>query len=129
MLNKLTIEDLSGGINMIDLGSNGEEDSYRLSLLRMIDLYAFDPNREENIAFENKTVSFQSVRFLPCAIAGKSGSDTLYKTQNPYCWSLLEPDMEWMSLFRYMNWIPERWSEKLGNLLLEISQIQHPVRA
>lgn len=74
MLNRLMIEDLSRGINMIDLGSSGGVDSYWLSLSRMVNLYAFGSSLEESITFEKIKASFRSIKFLPYATAGKSGS-------------------------------------------------------
>ena len=113
MLNKLTIEDLAGGINMIDLGSSGGVDSYWLSLAPLINLYAFDPNLEECKTFEDQTSSFHQVKYLPYAIAGKSGTYTLYKTRNPYCWSLLEPDTGWLERLRFRSWFRVEDTEEI----------------
>lgn len=103
MLRKIGLKQISGGINLIDLGSSGQLDSYWSALERFLNLYAFDPNEEECERLSAADNNFASATYIPEAIAGQEGIYTLYKTKNIYCWSLLEPDMNWLSRFDYYD--------------------------
>lgn len=118
MVAKLNSQDLDGGISLIDLGSSGNLDSYWSGIERFINLYAFDPNQEECKRLSSLPHKFASANYLPYAIAGETGSYTLYKTNSIYCWSLLEPNKEWLSRFAYHDLFTVHGSELIKALSL-----------
>ena len=101
MLSDLSLVELDGGINFIDIGSSGELDRYWTSLLSHLHLYAFDPNVRECERLNQLGHRFASAMYLPYAIAGNSGEFTLYETDDPFCWSLLEPNSERLERFSF----------------------------
>lgn len=114
MLRKIRLEEINGGINLIDLGSSGRLDPYWSPLERLLNLYAFDPNEEECRRLAASGQNYMSAHYIPTAIAGKDGDFTLYKTKSVYCWSLLEPNADWLSRFSFHD----------SFLVDEISQIR-----
>ncbi|HEY5701798.1 MAG TPA: FkbM family methyltransferase, partial [Gammaproteobacteria bacterium] len=105
---ELTAEDIGGGINLLDLGASGAVPAYWKPLAHLTNLVGFDPNRDECRRLENQESEFLSQRFLPYAIAGEENMFTLFKTNNIYCWSLLEPNTDWLRRFS----ISERFEVK-----------------
>ncbi len=89
------------GINLIDIGSSGSLDAKWAPIKELINLVGFDPNREE-CERQNKLPSqYRSSTFLPYAVHGKDGVETLYKTRSIYCYSLLKPNKEWLDRFAF----------------------------
>jgi len=101
MFCKLKSEDIDGGINLIDLGSSAGLSAYWNPLKRLLNLYAFDPNEEECKRMAQEKTCFLLAKYIPYAIAGKNGKYTLYKTNDTHCWSLLEPNSDWLSRFSF----------------------------
>ena len=101
MLSKLSLVELDGGIHFIDIGSSGELNRYWTALISYLHLYAFDPNIRECERLNKLSNRFASAIYLPYAIAGNSGEFTLYETDDPFCWSLLEPDSERLERFSF----------------------------
>jgi FkbM family methyltransferase len=99
MLQSLSLSELGGGINLVDIGSSGALDRYWQALFSRLNLYAFDPNLEECERLAGLKHPFASATYLPYAIANTSGTFSLYQTRDPYCWSLLEPDQARWSRF------------------------------
>lgn len=89
------------GINLIDIGSSGSLDAKWAPIKELINLVGFDPNKEE-CERQNKLPSqYRSSTFLPYAVHGKDGVETLYKTRSIYCYSLLRPNKEWLDRFAF----------------------------
>jgi len=123
MLDKLKSEDIDGGINIIDLGSSGGLGAYWKPLNRFLNLYAFDPNEDECKKMSQEKTCSLSANYMPYAIAGKKGKYTLYKTNDKHCWSLLEPNSDWLSRFSFYQKFVVRekvtiYAKTLGDIAL-----------
>lgn len=94
MLKNLTIEELDGGIEFIDIGASGGFPRSWQSFLAKINYYAFEPNKEECERLCAQPSSFNRVQYFPYAVADQPGEATLYKTQDMFCYSLLEPNQK-----------------------------------
>ncbi|BDQ38089.1 hypothetical protein SYK_24490 [Pseudodesulfovibrio nedwellii] len=102
MLSNLTVADLDGGINFVDIGCSGDLDKKWEPVSGLINYVGFDPNEEECRRLNAEPSSFNSRLFVPFAVHdGKEHS--LYKTHSIYCYSLLEPNMPWLDRFAYNN--------------------------
>lgn len=92
---------LSDGLNLIDIGSSGSLDAKWAPIKELINLVGFDPNKEE-CERQNKLPSqYRSSTFLPYALHGRDGAETLYKTRSIYCYSLLKPNKQWLDRFSF----------------------------
>ncbi|WP_020485681.1 FkbM family methyltransferase [Methylomonas sp. MK1] len=101
MLQKYIKELQDYGINLIDIGSSGSLDTKWTPIKDLINLVGFDPNKEE-CERQNKLPSqYKSSVFLPYAVHGKDGVETLYMTKSIYCYSLLKPNKQWLDRFSF----------------------------
>jgi FkbM family methyltransferase len=101
MIRKYADELCHDGINLIDIGSSGALDARWNAIKELINLVGFDPNEEE-CERQNKLPSpYKSSKFLPYAVHGKHGTETLYKTRSIYCYSLLKPNKPWLDRFAF----------------------------
>lgn len=91
----------SGGINFIDIGSSGSLDEKWNPIKPLINLVGFDPNKEECDRQNRLPSRYRTSIFLPYAVHGKEGIETLYKTRSIYCYSLLKPNKEWLDRFSF----------------------------
>lgn len=98
---KQLVDDLSTGLNIIDIGCRGSLDPKWKPIENLVNLNGFDPDAEECNRLAHVPNNFKSVNYHPYAIAGHSGSATLYKTQNEFCTSLLKPDAQWLRRFAF----------------------------
>lgn len=90
-----------GGIGLLDIGSSGSLDAKWDPLRHLINLVGFDPNREECERQNALPSKYRSSRFLPYAVHGRSGAETLYRTRSIYCYSLLRPRKHWLDRFSF----------------------------
>lgn len=102
------------GIHFIDVGSSGSLDKKWKNLEPFIHLTGFDPNKEECERMQALPHQFKSLNYLPYAIAGSKGVQTLYKTNSIYCYSLLQPNTAWLNRFEF-NTLFERAGEEEVN--------------
>lgn len=101
MIRKYIKELQSDGVNLIDIGSSGSLDVKWAPIKELINLVGFDPNKEE-CERQNKLPSqYKSSTFLPYAVHGKDGVETLYMTRSIYCYSLLKPNKQWLDRFSF----------------------------
>lgn len=101
MINEYINELQNVGVNLIDIGSSGSLDAKWAPIKGLINLVGFDPNKEE-CERQNKLPSpYKNSTFLPYAVHGKDGVETLYKTRSIYCYSLLKPNKEWLDRFAF----------------------------
>jgi len=91
----------SNGINLIDIGSSGSLDAKWLPIKGLINLVGFDPNKEECERQNNLPSEYKSSTFLPYAMHGHDGDETLYMTRSIYCYSLLKPNKKWLDRFSF----------------------------
>lgn len=101
MIREYIAELHSVGINLIDIGCSGSLDARWDPIKDLINLVGFDPNGEE-CERQNKLPSkYKSSTFLPYAVHGLDGMETLYKTRSIYCYSLLRPNKPWLDRFSF----------------------------
>ena len=91
------------GINFLDVGSSGALDNKWNILEPFICLIGFDPNAEECERMASLPNNFLSLKYLSYALAGEVGTQTLYKTNSIYCYSLLQPNTSWLNRFSFSN--------------------------
>ena len=106
------------GIHFIDIGSSGELDKKWKSLEPYIFLTGFDPNKEECERMQALPNEFKSLQYLPYAIAGSKGVQTLYKTNSIYCYSLLQPNTKWLNRFEYKQLFEPAGEEPVNTVRL-----------
>lgn len=106
-----SLQDLGGGVHLIDLGASGKLSDYWSRLAPFINLYAFDPNEQECQRMSSLPSSYLSSTYIPTAIAGETGSYTLHQTKSMYCWSLLPPNLDWLNRFSYADLFQPTGSE------------------
>lgn len=98
------VEDLKAiGINFVDLGSSGSLDPKWESVRPIINYIGFDPNEEECLRQNTLPTEFRSARYLPYAVDSVTCERTLYKTKSIYCYSLLNPDQQWLERFSFSD--------------------------
>ncbi len=96
------IEELqSAGVNLIDIGSSGSLDTKWAPIKELINLVGFDPNKEECERQNRLPSQYKSSTFLPYAVHGMDGVETLYQTRSIYCYSLLKPNKPWLDRFAF----------------------------
>ncbi|MBG0791126.1 MAG: FkbM family methyltransferase [Desulfovibrionaceae bacterium] len=102
MLKELTVRDLDGGLNLVDIGCSGDLDAKWDPVLHLINYVGFDPNKEECERLNAEPSTFHSKQYLPFAVY--DGKDhTLYKTASIYCYSLRPPNRPWLDRFAYRD--------------------------
>ena len=95
-------------------------------MFKLINLYAFDPNITECLRLQNLPHHFSSATYLPFAIAGENAQFTLYKTYDPFCWSLLEPDSRRLRRFSFGSKFEVEGVENLqAKPLNEVDELQY----
>jgi len=113
-LKELSLAEIGGGIKLIDIGASGALNGKWKALEPLLSLVAFDPNEEEcRRLTETGAGDFAESIYLPYAISGESGEATLYQTESIYCWSLLEPDTEWLSRFSFADLFKVKGTEAI----------------
>lgn len=103
-MSALTIEDLGGGINLIDIGSGWHLGQYWNSIKDRINLIGFDPNARGGEYAQDASNGLHTARYLPVAVAGESRQYTLYQTRHGECWSLLEPNASEVDRFEFSEY-------------------------
>ena len=113
MIKKITLQDIGGGINLIDIGASGSLDTKWRPIESMINLVGFDPNYEECERLNRLPHNYSSATYLPYAIAGENGEAILYKTKSIYCYSLLKPNSKWLERFSFSDLFEVLAEEKI----------------
>lgn len=101
MIQKYMKEIQHDGVNLIDIGSSGSLDTKWAPIKGLINLVGFDPNKEECERQNSLPSQYKSSKFLPYAVHGRDGIDTLYVTRSIYCYSLLKPNKQWLDRFSF----------------------------
>ena len=91
------------GIQLVDLGASGKPPEYWQPIAHLVNLTGFEPNKSECERLELQKSKFNSIRFLPFAIADERKRCVLHETESPFCWSLLEPNQEWLDRFTFAD--------------------------
>lgn len=126
MLSKFNLQDIEGGFNFIDIGCSGNLDSKWAPINYLINLYGFDPNKEECDRLRGIPHSFNSATYLPYAIADTDGERELHKTTSISCYSLLEPNQNWLRRFTFDKLFEVKGSEKVPTRkLTSIPELQN----
>jgi FkbM family methyltransferase len=100
MINPFT---LVRSVEFLDIGASGELDRKWSALYRLLNFTGFEPNAEECERLSKARHPFKAARYLPFALAGTAGEQTMYKTQGSYCYSLLRPNLKWINRFTYSH--------------------------
>jgi len=125
-LDDLTPEDIGGGINLLDLGASGQPPEYWTRVAPLTNLIGFDPNKQECERLAKQKTGYHSQRFLPYALAGKTGEFTLHRTHSIYCWSLLPPDLEWLRRFTWSDLFELEGTQQISAFMLDdIRELQN----
>jgi FkbM family methyltransferase len=106
-------------LNLVDIGSSGSLDAKWQPLNSSINLIGFDPNAEECERMSKLPHPFKSVQYLPFAIGGSKGTHTLYKTKSIYCYSLLQPNTEWLRRFSFHDLFEQTGEEPMKTEVLD----------
>ena len=125
MIKKITLQDIGGGINLIDIGASGNLDPKWRPIESMTNLVGFDPNSEECERLNKLPHDYNSATYLPYAIAGEDGEAILYKTKSIYCYSLLKPNSKWLKRFSFSDLFEVIAEEKIRtHKLCEVPEIK-----
>ncbi|HAA32622.1 MAG TPA: FkbM family methyltransferase [Cyanobacteria bacterium UBA8553] len=100
-------------VDFLDIGCSGVLDAKWSTLFPLLSYTGFDPNAEECERLNNQSHPYKTVRYLPYAIAGEDGNQTMYKTASIYCYSLLRPNQEWVSRFSFGDLFRETGTESV----------------
>jgi FkbM family methyltransferase len=106
------------GINFIDIGSSGSLDTKWKNIEAYINMIGFDPNEEECERMSALPHNFRSLDYLPYAVAGDEQEHTLFKTKSIYCYSLLEPDTNWLNRFSFGDLFEITGKDLINTVLL-----------
>lgn len=98
-------------LDFVDIGCSGTLASKWYNLYPLLSYTGFDPNREECDRLRGRSHPYRRARYLPYAIAGQAGNQTLYRTQNSYCYSLLRPNHPWLQRFSFAELFREVGTE------------------
>ena len=101
MLNKFILNNETDSIRIMDIGASGQLDPKWQKLSPLIDLTGFEPNIDECERLSKQQTTYKKVNYLPYAISGKSEKRELKETYSPYCWSLLNPNSDWLKRFSF----------------------------
>lgn len=104
----------NAGIKLIDIGSSGSLDAKWAPIKDLISLVGFDPNKEECERQNRLPSPYKSSMFLPYAVHGKDGVETLYKTRSIYCYSLLKPNKPWLDRFAFHDLFDVQGEESIS---------------
>jgi FkbM family methyltransferase len=100
-------------IDFLDIGCSGSLDGKWFSLLSLLSYTGFDPNAEECERLNSQPHSYKAARYLPYAIAGKKGTQTMYLTESIYCYSLLRPNHAWLSRLAHGHLFLEKGTDSV----------------
>lgn len=115
------------GINFLDIGCSGSLPGKWKPLWKWINLFGFDPNKEEcERVKKSGDKKYLSTTVLPYAIYDQSGEKILYKTQSMYCYSLLKPNIDIVnSFYSYKEMFEVKETEKVQTKALdEVEEIK-----
>lgn len=119
MFQTLTLQDLGGGLNYVDVGARDGIDKKWKRVERYINLVGFELDAVECERLNQTTHEFNSVKYLPKALSGSNGTRTRYKTKSPYLTSLLEPDLPWLQRFSFGSLFELEGTEKIETTRLD----------
>jgi FkbM family methyltransferase len=101
MLASLTIDDVGGGLNVIDVGASGRLNRKWKPLQGLINLSAFEPNAAECARLASAPHGCHQARYFPYAVGGQTEEAPLFRTRSDSCCSLLPPRKEWFDRFSF----------------------------
>ena len=116
-------------ISFLDLGCSGSLDKKWTGLLPILSYIGFDPNAEECERLKNQPHPYKEARYLPYAIAGDKGTQTMYMTKSIYCYSLLKPNHPWLNRFTYRDFFEEVGTESVECTTLNLLSQEQNLKA
>lgn len=90
-------------IDFLDLGCSESLDNKWKNIVKSISYIGFDINISECKRLSNIQHPYIKAQYLPYAIAGKKGNQKMYKTKSIYCYSLLQPNHQWLRRFSFAD--------------------------
>ena len=115
-------------IKFVDIGCSGSLDQKWYDLVPLLEYIGFDPNESECQRLNQQSHPYKSATYLPYAIAGEEGVQTMYKTSSIYCYSLLRPNHNWLNRFSFRDLFQEIGTEQVQcttlNNLVEKENLQ-----
>mgnify|MGYP000049816143 FL=1 len=103
MLKKFLTDTNAGLIRLMDIGASGKLDPKWQKLTPLIDLTGFEPNIDECNRLSEEETNLCRKTYLPYALSGKTEERELNETSSIYCWSLLNPNTDWLNRFSYSD--------------------------
>ncbi len=88
-------------IAFVDIGCSGSLDAKWSRLYPLLDYTGLDANAAECARLAAQPHPYRSARYLAYAVAGEEGTQTLRKTESPFCCSLLRPNHPWLERFSF----------------------------
>lgn len=119
MLEKFLTNKNASFIKLIDIGASGKLDSKWQKLAPLLDLTGFEPNIEECNRLAAQETDLPKVTYLPYALSGKTEERELKETSSIYCWSLLNPNTEWLNRFSYSDLFAVQNKSKIKTFALD----------
>jgi FkbM family methyltransferase len=90
-------------IDFLDLGCSGSLDSKWKDIFKLLSYIGFDINITECERLSNQRHPYKKAQYFPYAIAGNTGIQKMYKTNDVYCFSLLPPNQLWLRRFSFSD--------------------------
>ena len=119
MLEKFLTNKDASFIKLIDIGASGKLDSKWQKLAPLLDLTGFEPNIEECNRLAAQETDLPKVTYLPYALSGKTEERELKETSSIYCWSLLNPNTEWLNRFSFSDLFTVQNKSKIKTFALD----------
>jgi len=119
MLEKFLTNKDASFIKLMDIGASGKLDSKWQKLSPLLDLTGFEPNIEECNRLAAQETDLPKVTYLPYALSGKTEERELKETSSIYCWSLLNPNTEWLNRFFYSDLFTVQNKSKIKTFALD----------
>ncbi|WP_156800571.1 FkbM family methyltransferase [Thalassoporum mexicanum] len=116
-------------IDFLDIGCSGSLDDKWAELLPLLAYTGFDPNAEECDRLSGLPHKYKAVQYLPYAIAGEAGTQTMYKTESIFCYSLLQPNSDWLNRFSFADLFSDRGQAAVTCTTLDLLATEQGLRA
>ena len=116
-------------VHFVDVGCGGPMDDKWAPLFPRLVYTGFDPNADECRRLSIEPHPYKSCSYLPYAIAGEVGTRTMHKTESIYCYSLLQPNHDWLRRFTFSHLFDPAGTESVTSTTLNELAGHHDLRA
>ena len=126
MLKEFLTNKTAGFIKLMDIGASGKLDPKWQLLSPLLELTGFEPNIDECIRLAEQKTDLYKQTYLPYALSGKTEERELNETSSIYCWSLLNPNSDWLNRFSFSDLFTVLNKSKIKTFALDdISEIKN----